>query len=147
ITGEEAFVLFTTYGFPLELTKEKAAQLKLQIDEEGFWREFKKHQDLSRTTSAGTFKGGLADQSEKVVRYHTATHLLHSALRKVLGDHVLQKGSNITPERTRFDYIHPAKMTDEQKKAVEELVNTWIQHDYQVKKEIMPLAQAQELGA
>ena len=147
ITGEEAFVLFTTYGFPLELTKEKAKEVGLEVDEEGFWSEFRKHQELSRTTSAGTFKGGLADHSEKVIRYHTATHLLHSALRSVLGDHVLQKGSNITGERTRFDFFHSAKLTDEQKKQVEDLVNTWIKHDYLVKKEIMPLQQAMDLGA
>lgn len=158
ITGKDLFFIYSTYGFPLELSFEELEKIieketheSQSYDKEAitkeFREEFKKHQELSRTTSAGTFKGGLADHSEKVVRYHTATHLLHSALRAVLGEHVLQKGSNITHERTRFDFIHPEKLTDEQKKQVEELVNKWITADYQVKKEIMPLQQALNLGA
>ena len=162
ITGEDLFFVFSTYGFPLELSFEElenfsnifeaGASLTLQsynrqVLQEEFEKEFKKHQDISRTTSAGVFKGGLADHSDKVIRYHTATHLLHQALRTILGNHVIQKGSNITTERTRFDFIHNEKMTDEQKKQVEDLVNAWIKADYPVKKEIMPLAQARELGA
>lgn len=105
------------------------------------------HQDLSRTASAGTFKGGLADHTEDVIRLHTATHLMNAALRKVLGEHVWQKGSNITKERTRFDFTHPEKMTDEQKRQVEELVNGWIARDLVVKREVMPLEEARRLGA
>ncbi|MDZ4229692.1 MAG: alanine--tRNA ligase, partial [Candidatus Veblenbacteria bacterium] len=112
-----------------------------------FAAEFKKHQDLSRTASAGTFKGGLADHTEEVIRLHTATHLMNAALRKVLGEHVWQKGSNITKERTRFDFTHPEKMTEEQKAKVEELVNGWIARDLMVKREVIPLEEARQLSA
>lgn len=147
ITGKEAFDLYQSYGFPYELTKELIEEAGLSFDHEEFDREFKKHQDLSRTASAGTFKGGLADHSEIVVRYHTATHLLHKALRDVLGQDVWQKGSNITAERTRFDFTYPQKMTDEQKTKVEDLVNKWITQDAEMKQEMMPLEKARELGA
>lgn len=147
ITGTDAFNLYQTFGFPLELTRELAQTSGQQVNEQEFKDEFKKHQDLSRTASAGEFKGGLASTSEKVVRYHTATHLLHKALREVLGEDVWQKGSNITEERTRFDFTYPQKMTDEQKKQVEDLVNDWVKRDATVTREMMPLEKARELGA
>ncbi len=147
ITGTDAFNLYQTFGFPWELTKELAEASGQHVDEQEFKDEFKKHQDLSRTASAGEFKGGLANTSDKVVRYHTATHLMHKALRQVLGEDVWQKGSNITEERTRFDFTYPQKMTDEQKKEVEDLVNDWIVRDATVTREMMPLAKARELGA
>lgn len=143
ITGSEAFDLFQSYGFPFELIKELG---KVERAEE-FEEQFRKHQDLSRTASGGQFKGGLASHSEKVIRFHTATHLLNQALREVLGDHVWQKGSNITEDRTRFDFTHDKKMTDEEKQEVEKKVNDWIEQDLKVKKEIMPQQKAQELGA
>jgi alanyl-tRNA synthetase len=123
LTGKDAFDLYQTYGFPLELTREYAKSRNVEINETEFEEEFKKHQDLSRTASAGQFSSGLADHSEQTVRYHTATHLLHQALKDVLGDHVQQKGSNINAERLRFDFAHPEKMTAEQVQAVEGLVN------------------------
>jgi alanyl-tRNA synthetase len=147
ISGTDAFNLYQTYGFPVELTRELAEASGQQVDQKEFEAEFKKHQDLSRTSSAGTFKGGLASHSEKATRYHTATHLMHKALRDVLGNDVWQKGSHINDERTRFDFTYPTKMTDEQKQKVEELVNDWIQRDATVKQEFMPLEKARELGA
>lgn len=147
ITGTNAFDLYQTFGFPWELTKELAEAAGQKVDEEEFKSEFKKHQDLSRTASAGEFKGGLASNSEKVVRYHTATHLMHKALREVLGEEVWQKGSNITEERTRFDFTYAHKMTDGQKKEVEDLVNDWVKRDATVKKDMMPYETARELGA
>jgi alanyl-tRNA synthetase len=148
ITGKEAFDLYQTYGFPWELTKELAETSGvLNIDKKQFEQEFKKHQDLSRTASAGQFKGGLASHSDKIVRLHTATHLMNAALRDVLGDNVWQKGSNITEERTRFDFTHDKKMTPEEIAAVEATVNDWIARDLTVKKEIMSQEKARELGA
>ncbi|MCL5666973.1 MAG: alanine--tRNA ligase-related protein [Patescibacteria group bacterium] len=147
LTGKDAFDLYQTYGFPWELTKELAEQTGQQIDKTEFEEEFKKHQELSRTASAGQFKGGLASHSEKIVRYHTATHLMNAALRKVLGDHVWQKGSNITEERTRFDFTHDKKMTPEEIYQVEVAVNDWIARDLPVKKDILPLEEARKLGA
>ncbi len=147
ISGKDAFDLYQTYGFPWELTKELAEQFGQKIDKTQFEEEFKKHQELSRTASAGQFKGGLASHSEKIVRLHTATHLMNAALRQVLGDNVWQKGSNITEERTRFDFTHSQKMSSEEIASVEALVNDWISRDLQVKKEIMPQEKAKELGA
>ncbi len=148
ITGKDGFDLYQSYGFPWELVQELADQVSGSLtDKKQFETEFKKHQELSHTASAGVFKGGLADHTEEVVRLHTATHLMNKALWQVLGDHVWQKGSNITKERTRFDFTHPEKMTDEQKRAVEELVNSWIARDLTVKKEIMPLEEARKLNA
>ncbi|MEK7154490.1 MAG: alanine--tRNA ligase, partial [Patescibacteria group bacterium] len=117
------------------------------IDKEEFQKEFYKHQELSRTASAGMFKGGLVDHSEIATKYHTATHLLHAALRKVLGTHVSQKGSNITDERLRFDFSHPDKLIDEQLKQVEDLVNQKISADIAVTRQEMPKAQALAEGA
>jgi alanyl-tRNA synthetase len=147
ISGTDAFNLYQTYGFPWELSEELAVAAGQTVNRKEFEAEFKKHQDLSRTSSVGAFKGGLADHSEKVVRYHTATHLMHKALRDVLGPEVWQKGSNITTDRTRFDFTYPQKMTDEQKKQVEDKVNDWIKRDAIVKQEMMPLEKARELGA
>jgi alanyl-tRNA synthetase len=148
LSGKEAFDLFQTYGFPFELIKELNASVRADSKiEEDFKNELSKHQDLSRTASAGQFKGGLASHSEQVVKLHTATHLMNAALRKVLGDQVMQKGSNITEERTRFDFNYGEKMTDEQKAQVESLVNNWILADLTVKKEIMPIEEARKLNA
>jgi alanyl-tRNA synthetase len=123
LSGKDAFDLFATYGFPLEMTEELAKEQGVTIDLEAFQAEFKKHQDLSRTASAGKFKGGLADHSAKVTAYHTATHLMLAALRKELGDGVHQAGSNITEERTRFDFTYPEKVPREVLDRVEKYVN------------------------
>ncbi|MDD4271813.1 MAG: alanine--tRNA ligase [Patescibacteria group bacterium] len=147
ITGKQAFDLYQTYGFPLEITEELALEKKQAVDKPEFENELKKHQDLSRTASAGMFKGGLADASEATVKYHTAAHLLLAALRKVLGGHVIQKGSNITAERLRFDFAHKEKMTDEEKQKVENLVNQAIKENLPVTCEEMTLDQAREKGA
>ncbi len=148
ITGKHAFDLFQTYGFPWELTEELARTTgSLKIDKKEFEAEFKKHQELSRTASAGQFKGGLASHSEKIVRLHTATHLMNAALRKVLGENVWQKGSNITEERTRFDFTHDKKMTQDEIHQVEELVNGWVERDLKVKKEILPIEEARKMNA
>jgi alanyl-tRNA synthetase len=147
LTGKDAFDLYQTYGFPWELTQELALASGQNIDKTQFESEFKKHQELSRTASAGQFKGGLASHSDKIVRLHTATHLMNAALRKVLGDNVWQKGSNITEERTRFDFTHDKKLNDEEKSEVEKLVNNWISRDLTVKKEIMPAEEARKLNA
>ncbi|NQV00951.1 MAG: alanine--tRNA ligase [Parcubacteria group bacterium] len=145
--GADAFVLFSTYGFPIEMTQELAKEKGIEIDIEKFNEQMKKHQELSRTASAGKFKSGLADDSEETKKLHTAAHLLLAALRKVLGENVIQKGSNITPERLRFDFSHNEKLTDEQKQEVEKLVNETIKEDLQVICEEMSLDQAKEQGA
>lgn len=145
--GEDPFVLFTSYGFPFELTKELAAEKGIQIDEKAFQEKFKEHQELSRAGAEQKFKGGLADTSEISVKYHTATHLLHQALREVLGESVSQKGSNITPERLRFDFAFERKMTDEEKKKVEDIVNTYINQSFPVQKVILPKDEAEKTGA
>lgn len=123
VTGKDAFDLYQNYGFPLEVTLEILSQNGQSVDITQFQEEFQKHKDLSRTASAGMFKGGLADHSEVVTRYHTATHLLHASLRQILGNHVSQKGSNITKDRLRFDFSHTEKLTDEQITQVENLIN------------------------
>jgi alanyl-tRNA synthetase len=147
ISGENAFDLLQSYGFPIELTEELAKEKGLKVDIEEFSRLKKEHSDSSRTASAGKFKGGLGGDGEMEVKYHTATHLLHEALRQVLGDHVLQKGSNITPERLRFDFSHTEKMTDEQKKKVEEIVNDVIKKDLPVIREEVSYDEARARGA
>lgn len=147
ISGQQAFDLYQSYGFPIEMTIELAKEKGLTVDETGFNEELKKHQDLSRTASAGKFKGGLADHSAETTRLHTASHLLLAALRKVLGDHVSQRGSNITAERLRFDFPHPAKMTEEEIKQVEGLVNKAIEDKLPVHFEEMPIEKAREIGA
>ncbi|MEK7620519.1 MAG: alanine--tRNA ligase [Patescibacteria group bacterium] len=147
LTGVDAFDLYQTYGFPLELTEEIASELGQQIDHEPFHQEFQKHQDLSRAGSEQKFAGGLADHSEEVVKLHTATHILHQALRTVLGNHVEQKGSNITSERLRFDFSHPEKMSPEQILAVETLVNENIVKNLPVHYEMLTLDEAKARGA
>ncbi|QQR61085.1 alanine--tRNA ligase [Candidatus Uhrbacteria bacterium] len=147
ITGEGAFLLFSSYGFPLELTEEILREKGESVDRSVFAAEFKKHQELSRSASAGTFKGGLADHSVETTRLHTATHLLHQALRTVLGDHVEQKGSNITAERLRFDFSHGQKMTPEEIAKTEELVNDAIKRDLPIHCEQLTTDEAKSRGA
>lgn len=151
VSGLSAFNLYQTYGFPIEMMEEELKRENLNIEYEKLKEEFiqnlKQHQDLSRTASAGMFKGGLADASEATIKYHTAAHLLLASLRKVLGDHVIQKGSNITAERLRFDFAHQEKMTDEEKKKVEDMVNQAIKDKLNVSCEEMTLDEAREKGA
>lgn len=148
ISGPEAFTLFASYGLPIDLTLALAAQKGLAVDLKGFEAEFKKHQELSRSGAEGKFKGGLADANDPmVVRYHTATHLLHQALHDVLGESVMQKGSNITAERLRFDFAHGAKMTDAEKRRVEDIVNEKIAAKLPVKMIAMSKVEAEKTGA
>ena len=147
ISTHEAFHLFSTHGFPVEITEEIARENGITIDKAGFYEEMKKHQDLSRLGSEQRFKGGLADTSEMSIKYHTATHLLHTALRRVLGSHVEQKGSNITAERLRFDFTHTEKMTDEEKKAVEDIINQAITEALPVVYEDISIEEARARGA
>lgn len=146
LTGKDAFDLFSTYGFPLEMTQELAKEQGVVIDEASFREEFKKHQDLSRTASAGKFKGGLADHSAKVTAFHTATHLMLAALRKELGPDVHQAGSNITEERTRFDFTHPEKVPREVLDRVENYVNEAIAAQATVGTVIMEKEAAKAAG-
>ena len=146
LTGKEAFLLFQSYGFPIELTQEIAKEKYLDVDLKGFEQELKKHQQLSRTSSSGIFKSGLADHSEKTTRLHTATHLLNEALRRILGTEVKQKGSNITPERLRFDFNFNRKLTNNEIKRVEELVNEKIKENLEVVRKEMPLKKALSSG-
>ena len=147
IDGETAFHLYDTYGYPLELTVEMARENGIEVDEEGFKACFEKHQQLSKAGSSQRFECGLADHSEETTKLHTATHLLHAALRKVLGSQVAQKGSNITPERLRFDFSFERKMTPEEITEVEKLVNEWINAKYEVVCEEMTVSEAKEQGA
>ena len=147
VPGRVAFRLYDTYGFPIELTQELAAEHEMSVDVEGFHEAFKKHQELSKNGAEKAFKGGLADHSDRTRKLHTATHLMHQALRQVLGDHVQQKGSNITAERLRFDFSHPEPMTDEQLRKVEEIVNQQIKRDLPVHFETLTLEEAQKGGA
>lgn len=147
INKDIAFRLYDTFGFPIELTEELAGELGLKVDTEGFKQKFAEHQEKSRQGSTGKFKGGLASTGEMETKYHTATHLLNAALKKVLGPHVHQKGSNITAERMRFDFSHPAKMTDEEKKQAEDLVNEYIKMAIPVEKLEMKKEDALKMGA
>lgn len=147
INGTDSFLLFSSYGFPIELTLELAKEKGISVDVDGFNEEFKKHQELSRQGAEQKFKGGLGDTSEMSIKYHTATHLLHQALHEVLGDHISQKGSNITPERLRFDFTHSEKMTDEQKQRTEEIVNQKITEALPVNVVILPKTEAEKTGA
>jgi len=142
-----AFHLYDTYGFPIELTEELAAEKNLKVDIEGFKQKFKEHQELSRTASAGKFKGGLAGNSEIETKYHTATHLLNAALKVTVNKDVHQKGSNITPERMRFDFSCDHKLTDEEKQKTEALVNEWIKQGLTVTKQEMSKEEAIASGA
>ena len=147
IDGLTAFHLFDTYGFPIELTEEIASDKGLKVDIDGFKENFKKHQELSRTASAGKFKGGLAGSGEIETKYHTATHLLNAALKLVVDQNVHQKGSNITSERLRFDFSCDHKLSDEEKAKVEEIVNNWIKEDLPVNVETMSKEDALKSGA
>ncbi len=145
--GREAFLMYQSFGFPREIMKDLCKEKGIWFDEDGFEEEMKKHQELSRTASAGVFKGGLQDHSEISTKYHTATHLLQAALRQILGNHVFQKGSNITGERMRFDFPHPKEITQEELKKVEDLVNQKIQESLPVHFEEMELEKAKQIGA
>ena len=147
IDGTTAFHLFDTYGFPIELTEELAQDKGLKVDIEGYKTKFKEHQELSRTASAGKFKGGLAGNGEIETKYHTATHLLNAALKLVVGPDVHQKGSNITAERMRFDFSCDHKLTDEEKQKAEEIVNNWIKEDLEVTVKEMSKEEAINSGA
>ena len=147
IDGETAFHLYDTFGFPIELTKEEANLRNMEVDEEGFKKRFLEHQEKSRTASIGKFKGGLSGNSEIETKYHTATHLLNAALKKVIGSSVHQLGSNITEERLRFDFPCDHKLTDDEKQKVEDLVNEWIEEGLPVIKETMSKEQAIKSGA
>ncbi|MDR1306399.1 MAG: alanine--tRNA ligase [Treponema sp.] len=147
MSGRLAFKLYDTYGFPIELTEELAREQGMTVNREEFDEAFKKHQELSRSQGGQVFKGGLVDQGEMAVKYHTATHLLHRALRMVLGDHVAQKGSNITAERMRFDFSHPSPMTAEEIKTVQNIVNEQIRGDLPVTMAVMSLEEAKASGA
>ena len=147
IDGQTIFKLYETYGFPPEITADLAKEQGFKIDNSEFEKLFKEHQKKSRMGSEHKFKGGLAEQNEKTIAYHTATHLLHKALQMVLGDHATQKGSNITTERLRFDFSHPEKMTKEQLQQVEDIVNEQIQRDLPVTCEEMTLEEAKNAGA
>lgn len=142
-----AFDLFQNYGFPFEITQELVAQQGYSLDATVYGELFAAHQNQSRTASAGTFKGGLADSSEQVLKYHTATHLLHQALRDVLGSSVRQEGSNITGERLRFDFFVESKPTDEMFKKVEQIVNDKIAQKLPVSFKILPKKDAEKIGA
>ena len=147
ISGAETFMLYQSYGFPLEMTKEIARESGRQVDEVGFQSELVKHQELSRTAAAGKFKGGLADDSVATTRLHTAAHLLLQALRQVLGTDVYQRGSNITTERLRFDFSYPDKMTAEQISQVEAIVNQQIALELPVACQEVSLDEARCQGA
>jgi alanyl-tRNA synthetase len=147
ISGRKAFDLYQTYGFPLELTVEMAGERDFTVDETGYNKAFEKHQAASRLGAEDKFKGGLQDHSEHTTRLHTATHLLHQALRDVLGDHVAQKGSNITADRLRFDFSHPEKVTKEQLTEVEAIVNKHIEAGHPVSRDEMTVDEAKTGGA
>ena len=147
IDKDIAFKLYDTYGFPIELTQELAKESGLEVDVQGFNEKFKEHQEKSRAGSNQKFKGGLASTGDMEIKYHTATHLLNTALKKVLGEHVHQKGSNITAERMRFDFSHDEKMTPEQKQEVEDLVNKYISMAIPVEKLEMKKEDAVKMGA
>jgi len=147
ITGKEAFDLYQSYGFPLEITIELMEKKEQKVDVEEFRKEFEKHKELSRNASSGMFRGGLADSGKQTVMGHTATHLLHKALKNLLGKKVNQSGSNITNERIRFDFSFERKLTDEEIKRIEDAVNKKIEENLPVHFEIMPLEKAKEIGA
>ena len=142
-----AFRLYDTYGFPIEITEELAQEHGMTVDRKGFEEAFEKHQALSKAGAEKTFKGGLADHSEMTTKLHTATHLLHQALRTVLGPQVAQKGSNVTVERLRFDFSYPKPMTEEEVSKVQAIVNEQIARDLPVSMEIMTIEQAKASGA
>ena len=147
IDGETSFRLYDTYGFPIELTEELAKENNLSVNTDEFMKKFREHQEKSRTATAGAFKGGLESTGEMETKYHTATHLLNAALKLVVGPEVHQRGSNITAERLRFDFSCDHKLTDEEKKKAEEIVNNWIKEDLEVTVEKMAKSDALKSGA
>ena len=147
INGKSAFRLFDTFGFPIEMTIEMAEERGYTVDKAGFDEAFRQHQELARTTSAGSFKGGLADDSEWTTRLHTACHLLLAGLRKIFGEHIEQKGSNITSERLRFDFNFDRKLTDEEVVEVEKFVNDAISKAIEIERVEMPFRDAKCQGA
>lgn len=147
LSGRLAFKLYDTYGFPIEFTEEIAIENSMKVDLEGFEKAFEKHKALSKEAQQKNFKGGLADHSVETTKLHTATHLLHRALKNILGEHVNQKGSNITVERLRFDFTHPDKIPADVLKQVEDMVNEQIQRNLEVKMEVMTLEEARNLNA
>jgi len=147
LSGRDAFLLFQSFGFPLEMTEELAKERGVSVDAAGFRKEYEKHQKLSRTGAEKRFKGGLSEASRETARLHTATHLLNEALRKVLGPGIKQRGSNITPERLRFDFSFDRKLTREELRKVEKEVNKIIKKGLAVSKKEMPLKKALEMGA
>jgi len=149
LSGTTVFDLYQSYGFPLEITVEEVSRVRpdVEVDGDGFYEEMDRHKELSRKAAKDIFKGGMAEQKEETIQLHTATHLLHQALREVLGDHVHQSGSAITTEKLRFDFPHPRKMTEEEIKAVEELVNQKIKEDLPINQVTMSFEEAKESGA
>ena len=147
VSGHDAFVLFTTHGFPLEMIKELAEEKRLKVDVKSYLKEFEKHQEQSRTARAGIFKSGLADASEETIKLHTTSHILLKVLRETLGDNVVQKGSNITPERLRFDFNLERKLTVEELKEIEDRVNEIIQMNLNVKRHEGNLEEAKKAKA
>ena len=148
LNGKDIFLLYQSYGFPFEMTKELTLEKNIRIDEEGYISELKKHQELSRTSSAGVFKSGLADHSEATTKLHTATHLLNAALKEILCDESIhQKGSNITSERTRFDFAFPRKLTNEEINKIEDFVNKIIKEKVPVVREEMSIEEAKKQRA
>jgi len=147
IKGEDAFHLYDTYGFPLELTLELAKEKSVDVDKKGFKKAFEKHQEISRAGKEAKFGGIGKEATYEATKLHTATHLLHQALRQVLGEHIKQMGSDITPQRLRFDFSHPIKITKDELKRVEEIVNRKIKEDLRVDKEEMKYEDATKSGA
>ena len=147
ITGGDAFLLFTSFGLPLEMTRDLAKERGIKIDMDEFTKQFEEHREISRTATQGRFKGGLAEHSEQIVKLHTATHLLQAALRKVLGNEVTQNGSNITEERLRLDFTFSRKLTPEEIQKVEKLVNDVIKQDLKVNRQFLPYDEAIKKGA
>lgn len=145
--GIDPFILFTTYGFPIELTEELAKEKGIKIDLDDFNKKMEEHQKLSQTAGAGMFKGGLANHDEKTIRLHTAHHLLLAGLQKNVNKDIKQKGSNITEERLRMDFVCDHKLTDEEKKKVEDWVNEQIRAGFDVVRKEMPIAEAEKIGA
>ncbi len=147
LSGKEAFLLYQSYGFPLEMIEEECKNRKIKFNKSEFYSEQEKHQELSRTATKGKFTAGLADHSEQSTKYHTATHMIHKALKIILGDEVQQMGSNITPERLRFDFKYDKKLTEEQIKEIEKIVNEQIKKNLPVSCKEMPYGDAVKSGA
>jgi len=147
ISGKESFLLYQSYGFPLEMIEEESNNKKVKFNKNDFLKEQKKHQEISRTATKGKFRAGLADNSEQTTKYHTATHLLHKALKEIIGKDVQQMGSNITQERLRFDFNFSRKLTDEEKEKIEKVINKQISRGLNVSNEEMPYSDAIKSGA